>query len=95
MIIDKEGYTTKVCAEFEIKLSTYKEERLAFFKVLQDRQRKKLEHIEKSKGSEISFITERFIKLSEEGMILSFYNDVVEMLESEFRAPTEKGGAKE
>lgn len=87
MIIEKDGDRTTVRAE--IKLSTYKEERLAYFKFMQRKQKQKLEHLEKSK-LRISPM-ERFIELSEAGMILSFYDDVVKMLEDDFTTPTDKG----
>lgn len=79
----------------QLKQITYEEERLAYFQAKKkeaEKRYKKLERVAKSMGIDTSsYLSKEIEALSDAGRELSFYADVVEMLE----ALAEKGAENE
>ena len=72
-------------ADIKIEVITYEQSRLAYFKKLQSRQKKRFEQFEKSSVIKELPPQERHYQLSKMGEVLQYYDDVVKMLED---APT-------
>ena len=68
-------------AEFKIDVITYEQSRLAYFKELQNRQKKRFEQFEKSSALKELSPQEKHCQLSQMGEILQYYDDIVKMLE--------------
>ena len=67
----------------EIKAISYENERLEFFKKLQQAIQKRYNRLEKTIDPDEPYMSERRQLLLDCGRELSFYNDVIEMLENE------------
>lgn len=67
----------------EIKVTTYKDERLGFFADQRKLVQKRYDRLEKQIKPDEPYISERREFLSDLGRELSFYNDVVEMFEND------------
>lgn len=70
-------------ANVEIKVISYEEARLSYFKELQERQKKRFEQFEKSSAIKELPPQERYYQLSKMGETLQYYDDVVKMLEAD------------
>ena len=81
-------------AECRIEVITYEQSRLAYFKELQSRQKKRFEQFEKSSAIKELPPQERHYQLSKMGEVLQYYDDIVKMLEDCTRTPKERGGEK-
>ena len=91
-MIYKDGNTTSF--EVEIKVIDYKTDRLEYFKTMQNRQKERIELFKKTKVLDELSPMEKHFQLSEMGRIVSFYDDVVKMLEADLNTPTEKGSER-
>lgn len=76
----------------ELKLITYKEERLIYFADQRKLVQKRYDRLEKAIKPDEPYLSERRQFLSDLGRELSFLNDVIKMLENDLDTPTEKGG---
>lgn len=70
-------------ANVEIKVISYEEARLSYFKELQERQKKRFEQFEKSSAIKELPPQERYYQLSKMGEVLQYYDDIVKMLEAD------------
>ena len=70
-------------ADVRIEVVTYEQSRLAYFKELQSRQKKRFEQFEKSSALKELPPQERHNQLSQMGEVLQYYDDIVKMLETE------------
>lgn len=68
-----------------LKSVSYKEQRLSFFADQRKTVQRRLKRLEKLVKPEDSYLSEPVRLLSECGMELSFYNDVIEMLEADMK----------
>lgn len=68
-----------------LKVVTYKEERLGFFADQRRAVQRRYKRLEKLVKPEDSYLSESVRLLSECGTELSFYNDVIAMLEEDMR----------
>lgn len=68
-----------------LKSESYKEQRLGFFADQRRAVQRRYKRLEKLVKPEDSYLSESRYLLSECGMELSFYNDVIEMLEADMR----------
>ena len=66
----------------QIIKTSYKDERLKFFVDKREAAIKKYNQLEKTTTSDISYLSEQIQILSDCGRELSFYSDVIEMLEN-------------
>lgn len=73
----------------ELKVITYKEERLGFFADQRKIVQKRYNLLEKAITPDEPYLSERRQMLSDCGRELSFYDDVVKMLEEDLRTPKE------
>ena len=80
--------------ECRIEVITYEESRLAYFKELRSRQKKRFEQFEKSSAIKELPPQERHYQLSKMGEVLQYYDDIVKMFEDCTRTPKERGGEK-
>ena len=71
----------------EIKEISYKDERIGFFANQRKLVQKRYDRLEKAIKPDEPYMSERRQFLSDCGRELSFYNDVIEMLESERTVP--------
>ena len=78
----------------ELKLITYKEERLIYFTDQRKLIKKRYDRLEKAIKPDEPYLSERRQFLSDLGRELSFLNDVIKMLEDDLRTPKEIGGEK-
>ena len=78
----------------ELKLITYKEERLIYFTDQRKLIKKRYDKLEKAIKPDEPYLSERRQFLSDLGRELSFLNDVIKMLEDDLRAPKERGEEK-
>lgn len=78
----------------ELKLITYKEERLIYFKDQRKLIKNRYDRLEKAIKSDEPYLSEHRQFLSDLGHELSFLNDVIKMLEDDLRTPKERGGEK-
>lgn len=78
----------------ELKLITYKEERLIYFTDQRKLIKKRYDRLEKAIKHDEPYLSERRQFLSDLGRELSFLNDVIKMLEDDLRTPKEIGGEK-
>lgn len=78
----------------ELKLITYKEERLIYFTDQRKLVKKRYDRLEKAIKPDEPYLSERRQFLSDLGRELSFLNDVIKMLEDDLRTPKERGGEK-
>ena len=69
----------------ELKLITYKEERLIYFADQRKLVQKRYDRLEKAIKSDEPYLSERRQFLSDLGRELSFLNDVIEMLEDDLQ----------
>ena len=67
----------------ELKEITYKEERLGFFADQRKTVQKRYDRLEKAIKPDEPYLSERRQFLSDLGRELSFYNDVIKMLEAD------------
>lgn len=67
----------------EIKVVSYKDERLEFFENQRRAVQKRYDRLEKTIDPDEPYLSERRELLSDCGRELSFYNDVIEMLEAD------------
>lgn len=74
----------------EIKVITYEESRLAYFKEQRDRRRIRFDSFSKSRTVKEMPPEERHRVLSEMGEILQYYDEVVDMLEKAFTERSNK-----
>lgn len=70
-------------ADVRIEVVTYEQSRLAYFKELQSRQKKRFEQFEKSSALKDLPPQERHSQLSQMGEVLQYYDDIVKMLETD------------
>lgn len=77
--------------EIRIEVITYEQSRLAYFKELQSRQKKRFEQFEKSSVMKELSPQERHYQLSKLDEVLQYYDDIVKMLEDCTRTPKERG----
>lgn len=75
----------------ELKLITYKEERLIYFADQRKLVQKRYDRLEKAIKPDEPYLSERRQFLSDLGRELSFLNDVIKMLEDDLRTPKERG----
>lgn len=68
-----------------LKSESYKEQRLGFFADQRRAVQRRYNRLEKLVKPEDSYLSESRYLLSECGMELSFYNDIIEMLEEDMR----------
>lgn len=78
----------------ELKLITYKEERLIYFTDQRKLVKKRYDRLEKAIKPDEPYLSERRQFLSDLGRELSFLNDVIKMLEDDLRTPKERGEDK-
>lgn len=78
----------------ELKLITYKEERLVYFTDQRKLVKKRYDRLEKAIKPDEPYLSERRQFLSDLGSELSFLNDVIKMLEDDLRTPKERCGEK-
>lgn len=78
----------------ELKLITYKEERLIYFTDQRKLIKKRYDRLEKAIKPDEPYLSELRQFLSDLGRELSFLNDVIKMLEDDLRTPKERGGEK-
>ena len=78
----------------ELKLITYKEERLIYFTDQRKLVKKRYDRLEKAIKPDEPYLSERRQFLSDLGRELSFLNDVIKMLEDDLRTPKERGADK-
>lgn len=78
----------------ELKLITYKEERLIYFTDQRKLVKKRYDRLEKAIKPDEPYLSERRQFLSDLGSELSFLNDVIKMLEDDLRTPKERGEEK-
>lgn len=71
----------KTMIECTIEVVTYEESRLAHFKDLRDKQKKKIEQFEKSNAFKELPLEEGYNQLSQMGEVFQYYDDIVKMLE--------------
>ena len=71
----------------EIKEISYKDERLEFFEEKRKEVQRAYERLEKQIKPDVRYLSERVQILSDCGRELSFYNDVIEMLENDEVVP--------
>lgn len=71
----------------ELKEITYKEERLGFFADQRKTVQKRYDRLEKAIKPDEPYLSERRQFLSDLGRELSFYNDVIKMLEDDLSKP--------
>ena len=67
----------------EIKVVTYEESRLAYFRKQRDRLQKRFDHFKESETVKEMPFLERYETLSEMGEVISYYDSVIAMLEEE------------
>lgn len=79
----------------ELKLITYKEERLIYFTDQRKLVQKRYDRLEKAIKPDEPYLSERRQFLSDLGRELSFLNDVIKMLEDDLRTPKERGADKQ
>lgn len=75
---------------FSIKSISYEEERLSFFIDQQKVVQKRYKRLEKGLSPDEPYLSERRHLLSECGRELSFYNDVISMLQDELHNKNNK-----
>jgi D-mannonate dehydratase len=80
--------------DVKIEVITYEQSRLAYFKELQSRQKKRFEQFEKSSAIKELPPQEKHYQLSKMGEVLQYYDDIVKMLEDYTLTPKERGGEK-
>ena len=78
-------------AECRIKVITYEQSRLEYFKELQNRQRQRFDGFKKSSAIKELSPQERHYQISKMGEVLQYYDDIVKMLEDCARTPKERG----
>lgn len=78
----------------ELKLITYKEERLMYFADQRKLVQKRYDRLEKAIKPDEPYSSERRQFLSDLGRELSFLNDVIKMLEDDLHTPKERGGER-
>ena len=76
----------------ELKLVTYKEERLIYFTDQRKLVQKRYDRLEKAIKPDEPYLSERRQILSDLGRELSFLNDVIKILEDDLCTPKERGG---
>lgn len=76
----------------ELKLITYKEERLIYFTDQRKLIQKRYDRLEKVIKPDEPYLSERRQFLSDLGCELSFLNDVIKMLEEDLHTSEEKEG---
>lgn len=74
----------------ELKLITYKEERLIYFADQRKLVQKRYDRLEKAIKPDEPYLSERRQFLSDLGRELSFLNDVIKMLEDDLHAHQKK-----
>lgn len=79
----------------ELKLKTYKEERMIYFTDQRKLIKKRYDRLEKAIKPDEPYLSERRQFLSDLGRELSFLNDVIKMLEDDLRTPKERGADKQ
>ena len=75
----------------ELKLITYKQERLIYFADQRKLVQKRYDRLEKAINPDEPYLSERRQFLSDLGRELSFLNDVIKILEDDLRTPKERG----
>lgn len=75
----------------ELKLITYKEERLGYFADQRKLVQKRYDRLEKAIKPDESYLSERIQFLSDLGRELSFLNDVIKILEDDLCKPQKEG----
>lgn len=75
----------------ELKLITYKEERLIYFADKRKLVKKRYDRLENAIKPDEPYLSERRQFLSDLGRELSFLNDVIKMLEDDLSTPQKEG----
>ena len=75
----------------ELKLITYKQERIIYFADQRKLVQKRYDRLEKAIKPDEPYLSERRQFLSDLGRELSFLNDVIKMLEDDLCTPKEMG----
>ena len=78
----------------ELKLVTYKEERLIYFADQRKLVQNRYDRLEKAIKPDEPYLSEHRQLLSDLGRELNFLNDVIKMLEDDLRTSKERGGEK-
>lgn len=79
----------------ELKLITYKEERLIYFTDQRKLVKKRYDRLEKAIKPDEPYLSERRQFLNDLGRELSFLNDAIKMLEDDLRTPKKEVGRSE
>lgn len=78
----------------KLEVVAYECERLAFFAKQRKFVQKKYDRLEREIKPDEPYLSERRQDLSDLGRVLSFYNDVIKMLEDDICTPKERGADK-